>query len=156
MPRPIPSRRLSRLSLRGEGAGGASRDRRRLRRLRDLYGYPDLYRPEPIHNARTRGRWGVHEGVGPDPNQEEEDVQPCWCGEREPLYDEDGLDATCGGSGTLYCRCGGDQCVCHHHGEVECQGCEDCEERGGGDDEDAEMDDGDWGEDDFEDARDAD
>lgn len=28
----------------------------------------------------------------------------------------------------LYCICGGDFCVCHNHGEVECDGCEDCED----------------------------
>lgn len=59
MPRPLPSRRLSRLSLRGEGAGGSSRDRRRLRRIRDLSGYPDLHQPEPRRRVRIRGRWGV-------------------------------------------------------------------------------------------------
>jgi hypothetical protein len=53
----------------------------------------------------------------------------CWCGaEGKPdeLFDYDCLDDTCGGSGVLYCYCGGDFCVCHHHGETECDGCEDC------------------------------
>jgi hypothetical protein len=29
---------------------------------------------------------------------------------------------------TLDCRCGGDLCVCHNHGSVECDGCIDCDE----------------------------
>ena len=54
----------------------------------------------------------------------------CFCGAvgtPEELFDEDGLEALCGGLGTLYCYCGGDLCVCHHHGEVDCPGCVDCE-----------------------------
>lgn len=53
----------------------------------------------------------------------------CWCGEENPEYAATGpfgLDRTCGGSGALYCNCGGDLCVCHWHGEAECDGCEDC------------------------------
>lgn len=58
----------------------------------------------------------------------------CWCGARgtySELFADNFEDDGCGGSGVLYCHCGGDQCVCHHHGEVECPGCEECE---GGDD----------------------
>ncbi len=54
----------------------------------------------------------------------------CFCGAHgtfEELHDMDGLDKKCGGTGMLYCYCGGDLCVCHNHGEVECFGCEDCE-----------------------------
>lgn len=66
-----------------------------------------------------------------------DDTTPCWCGEPSPLYDDEGLDDTCGGLGSLTCHCGGDLCVCHHHGEVECPGCPDCDERLEGDDEGA-------------------
>lgn len=52
----------------------------------------------------------------------------CWCGETNPYYADtsDGLDPRCGGLGLLFCHCGGDLCICHNHGEVECFGCEDC------------------------------
>lgn len=57
----------------------------------------------------------------------------CWCGAE---LDEEALDemiaelpSTCGGTGTLRCECGGDLCVCHNHGEVDCDGCRDCEPR---------------------------
>lgn len=62
----------------------------------------------------------------------EQDV--CWCGVEKPYYAP--LPATCGGSGMQYCHCGGDLCVCHWHGEVECFGCADCrdeDETGGAD-----------------------
>lgn len=55
------------------------------------------------------------------------DCGPCWCGEPNPHYAE--IHGGCGGSGMLNCRCGGDLCVCHNHGETECFGCEDCEDR---------------------------
>lgn len=61
---------------------------------------------------------------------------PCWCGEPDPLYDWEGLDETCGGTGTLHCYCGGDMCVCHHHGEIDCPGCDEC--CADGEDEDLE------------------
>lgn len=61
----------------------------------------------------------------------------CWCGEQNPYFHEMPAGETCGGMGTLYCRCGGDQCVCHNHGEVECLGCEDCREMNGSEDDDA-------------------
>jgi hypothetical protein len=53
----------------------------------------------------------------------------CWCGVEgtyEELFDDACLDRSCGGTGELSCECGGDQCVCHHHGATECPGCEDC------------------------------
>jgi len=49
----------------------------------------------------------------------------CWCGARgtyAELCDPDFLDETCGGMGTLNSAC------CHHHGEIECPGCKDCED----------------------------
>lgn len=52
----------------------------------------------------------------------------CWCGMKNAHFDVDNLDETCGGMRVLYCCCGGDMCVCHNHGEVQCDGCEDCEE----------------------------
>lgn len=39
----------------------------------------------------------------------------------------DELEHGCSGTGTVHCWCGGDMCVCHHHGEVPCFGCPDCE-----------------------------
>lgn len=76
--------------------------------------------------------------------EEEEPVGPCWCGEENPAYLDDGLDASYGGSGVLRCRCGGDSCVCHHHGELECLGCDDCDGDPDGED-DEDLDDGvDW------------
>jgi hypothetical protein len=54
----------------------------------------------------------------------------CWCGavgDYDDLCDPDGLEEACGGSGYLNCYCGGDLCVCHHHGGIECDGCEDCD-----------------------------
>lgn len=71
-------------------------------------------------------------GAGYEPSCGEPDDNPiinCWCGESgtyEELFDSD-LDATCHGTGSLHCYCGGDFCVCHNHGEVPCEGCEDCE-----------------------------
>ena len=55
----------------------------------------------------------------------------CWCGAKgtyHELFDDSGLEEGCGGGGTLNCFCGGDFCVCHHHGSTECPGCEDCDE----------------------------
>ena len=60
----------------------------------------------------------------------DDDVITCWCGATgtcEELFDTACLDRTCGGLGTLNCYCGGDLCVCHHHGSIDCDGCEDCE-----------------------------
>jgi len=66
----------------------------------------------------------------PDKNANEEPVLECWCGARgtyNELFSDD-LDESCGGSGELNCYCGGDFCVCHHHGSTECDGCEDCQD----------------------------
>lgn len=54
---------------------------------------------------------------------------PCWCGEPHPWCADtrSGLRRRCGGTGMLDCECGGDQCACHNHGEVECWGCIDCD-----------------------------
>jgi hypothetical protein len=49
----------------------------------------------------------------------------CWCGTRNPYFAP--LPDRCGGDGHLDCLCGGDFCVCHNHGDMECFGCEDCE-----------------------------
>lgn len=53
----------------------------------------------------------------------------CWCGEEGEEEDmfADELEHGCGGTGTVHCWCGGDMCVCHHHGEAPCFGCPDCE-----------------------------
>lgn len=48
----------------------------------------------------------------------------CWCGVKNPYYEP--LPTRCGGYGVIECFCGGDICVCHNHGEVECFGCVDC------------------------------
>ena len=66
----------------------------------------------------------------PDPVPEE-CTFTCWCGAQgtyEELFDESGLEDCCAGTGSLNCFCGGDQCVCHFHGQTECNGCEDCED----------------------------
>lgn len=60
----------------------------------------------------------------------DDEVITCWCGEvgtADELFDDACLDSGCGGTGVLYCHCGGDLCVCHFHGETECPGCSDCE-----------------------------
>lgn len=69
---------------------------------------------------------------------ESSDNFTCWCG-ASGKYEEmfSALPSRCGGSGMLDCYCGGDFCVCHNHGEVDCFGCEDCEG----------FDDDDWGDD---------
>lgn len=76
------------------------------------------------------------DSVNPD------DLITCWCGASgtyDELFDDSCLDDCCGGSGELHCECGGDFCVCHHHGSTECPGCPDCESE----------DDYDWDEDDW-------
>lgn len=69
-------------------------------------------------------------GLPPCPDDDDDMIVTCWCGAKgtyEELFDDDGLDEDCGGTGYLHCYCGGDQCVCHRHGqEVECNGCEFC------------------------------
>lgn len=64
-----------------------------------------------------------------EPEQREEIPAPdrCWCGVKNPYYAP--LPRWCEGSGTIYCRCGGDLCVCHWHGEAECLGCSNCREQ---------------------------
>ncbi len=62
------------------------------------------------------------------PIEDDEEIE-CWCGARgtsEELFDRGVFRGTCGGMGFLQCECGGDFCICHHHGEVECPGCDDC------------------------------
>lgn len=46
----------------------------------------------------------------------------------------------CGGSGWFVCYCGGDFCVCGNGGEIECDGCEDCEPREDDNEWDGEVD----------------
>ena len=74
------------------------------------------------------------------PDEEEGYTGECWCGATDGWFSEAGLEETCGDSGVLNCFCGGDLCVCHNHGEVECPGCEEC----GGDDEAWDDYDGEW------------
>lgn len=64
----------------------------------------------------------------------------CWCGAKNPYFDPDIYRRGCGGSGILHCMCGGDLCVCHNHGEVECDGCPDCHDH----DEESFFDDDDY------------
>ncbi len=49
----------------------------------------------------------------------------CWCGVDNPYYAP--LERYCGGMGLIECICGGEFCICHHHGVVECSGCSECE-----------------------------
>lgn len=88
---------------------------------------------------------------GPHPPTPETDptngteVIRCWCGDAgryDELFDDAVYDQTCGGSGYLECECAGDFCACHHHGTVECPGCDEC---GGGDCDDYDPDDYDLG-----------
>ncbi len=65
----------------------------------------------------------MHEKVETD-----EDTFECWCGAKgkyEEMFAP--MPSRCGGSGYMECECGGDLCVCHNHGEMECFGCPDCE-----------------------------
>lgn len=48
----------------------------------------------------------------------------CWCGEPNPYFAP--VSGDCCGTGEIDCDCGGDLCVCHNHGQVECPGCPDC------------------------------
>ena len=62
--------------------------------------------------------------------EEDDEIIECWCGAKgtaDQLFDDYVLVDSCGGSGTIHCYCGGDFCVCHNHGEIECPGCPDCE-----------------------------
>jgi hypothetical protein len=61
---------------------------------------------------------------------DDNEIITCWCGVRgtfDQLFDKSVWEESCGGTGILHCFCGGDLCVCHHHGYIECHGCEDCE-----------------------------
>lgn len=67
----------------------------------------------------------------------------CYCGatgDYDAMHDDDGLVYGCDGTGQVECRCGGDTCVCHHHGTAPCPGCDDCEP-----DEDTDTYDDGWG-----------
>lgn len=69
----------------------------------------------------------------PESGPPDDEVIRCWCGVRgtyDELFDDAALEDGCGGTGHLTCYCGGDFCVCHHHGETERPGCEDCEPDG--------------------------
>lgn len=76
--------------------------------------------------------------------EDEDDFNPnapikCWCGAEgtfEELFDQSVYLDTCGGTGFLDCVCGGDFCICHHHGETECFGCVDCNDDQERDDDD--------------------
>ena len=57
-------------------------------------------------------------------------VDKCWCGAVNPYCCEAPASEGCGGAGWIECLCGGDQCVCHNHGQVACDGCPDCTEEG--------------------------
>lgn len=74
----------------------------------------------------------------------DEDDGPCWCGVENPHYED--LPDRCGGDGVIHCECGGDFCVCHWHGGVECLGCPDCDDRNDDDDFD-DDDEHEWNED---------
>lgn len=78
----------------------------------------------------------------------ENKIITCWCGERgtyAELFSNEPFGDTCDGSGFLYCYCGGDQCVCHHHGqEILCPGCEDCEQYDEDDDWNDDLDEEDF------------
>jgi hypothetical protein len=74
--------------------------------------------------------------------QEAEELNPpCWCGVKNPYFAPVHHE-TCGGTGMINCYCGGDQCVCHNHGEVECFGCAECDQS---DDYDDDEYDESWG-----------
>ena len=75
----------------------------------------------------------------------DDEIIECWCGAKgtyDELFDSECFESGCGGTGMIQCECGGDFCVCHNHGEIECPGCEDCE----GDD-DSDLYDGPWDDD---------
>ncbi len=60
----------------------------------------------------------------------DDELITCWCGATgtcDELFDDAVYEESCGGTRTLECHCGGDLCVCHHHGQsIECPGCDDC------------------------------
>jgi hypothetical protein len=58
-------------------------------------------------------------------------IVKCWCGVYGPateMFQVAFLDEDCGGWGHRICRCGGDSCICHHHGGAWCEGCPACRE----------------------------
>ena len=82
--------------------------------------------------------------VEEDPCDDDSPLMKCWCGAEgtyEELFSTVDVGEGCGGTGTINCYCGGDQCVCHNHGSTDCPGCDDC---------DAD----DWQDDEFEDDED--
>jgi hypothetical protein len=92
--------------------------------------------PDGLDECRRCGMGATHREASED---DDDEPGPCYCGEPNPLYNRAFLDKTCRGSTSLHCDCGGDICVCHYHGEVECLGCVDCE--GGDFDDDDDFDD---------------
>ena len=69
----------------------------------------------------------------------DDEIIACWCGAKgtcDELFDDSVFEENCGGLGVLYCYCGGDLCVCHNHGEIECPGCDDCQSEDFDDDSD--------------------
>ena len=78
-------------------------------------------------SRRRRKKWLRRHGLrlARHPDLLDDEHWTCWCGEKDPYCAP--IEGTCGGSGYLTCLCGGDFCVCHNHGEVECFGCPDCE-----------------------------
>lgn len=62
---------------------------------------------------------------------EDDEIIECWCGARgtyDQLFEDADSIGGCGGLGEYQCYCGGDLCVCHNHGSIECDGCRDCED----------------------------
>jgi hypothetical protein len=87
-------------------------------------------------SRRRRKKWLRRQGMKftrqPDPMDQpglciHQGSNECWCGEKDPYFAPVRNDG-CGGLGSIACFCGGDFCVCHNHGEVECFGCADCED----------------------------
>ncbi len=63
-------------------------------------------------------------------DEREIEIVTCWCGvtgRMDEMFDDEVFSSHCGGTGVLHCECGGDICVCHNHGEVDCPGCADCD-----------------------------
>lgn len=87
--------------------------------------------PQEIRERQAEPSGWPDYGIIHDADIDPDGPYECWCGEvgtYKELCDDSGLEATCGGLGSLNCFCGGDQCVCHHHGETDCPGCPECEE----------------------------
>jgi len=78
---------------------------------------------------RTRKRRFYRQRLKERKNWHRREIVSCWCGATgtcEELFADDCSEG-CGGSGQLDCYCGGDFCVCHNHGSVDCPGCDDCQ-----------------------------